>query len=424
MKHRRSIILLLLANFISGVSQGISMIAIPWYFTQIDGMGIFGVVFAMTNVAAMIWVPYSGVLTDRFERRKILMVVMSVLGFLILSIGAIGFYREGLPWGLVASVFVLTFLNYNIHYPTLYALVQEMTESEHYGRITSYIEIQGQTATIMAGAGAAFLLAGTQGGSLEIFGLQLTGLPEITPWQIHEIFLLDGITYFFGFLIITLIKYRPESAPAYEKGNILERLNTGVSYLRAHPYITIFGLASYAVFVAVLIDGFYLMAPYVSNHLEAGASVYAGGEIAYAMGAIFAGIFIRSLFKRSTLTDSVIVMSLATGSLLMVLYLTQSVLLFFIMSVILGLCNSGIRIQRVTYLFTRVPNEIYGRVNSVFNMSNILVRIILLSVFSMAFFQEGRNVIYAFLILSIFVFAGATVLIRFRKNILIDNKGS
>ena len=396
------------------------MIAIPWYFTQIDGMSAFGVVYALTNVIALFWVPYSGVLTDRFERRKILMVVMAVLGMVILLISAYGYSMGRLPWGMVAAVFVMTFLNYNIHYPTLYALVQEMTEEAYYGRITSFIEIQGQTATITAGAGAAFLLAGTQGGSLDIFGYVWTGLPEILPWAIHEIFLLDGITYFIGFFIIALIQYRPLAAKTKEMGSIVARLKTGINYLRSNPYVMIFGLASYAVFVTVLIEGFYLMAPYVDSHLLSGANVYAGGEIAYAFGAVMAGIFIRTIFKKMTLTDSVIIMSIATAALLMTLSLSNSVLIFFIMSVVLGLCNSGIRIQRVTYLFTKVPNELYGRVNGVFNMANILCRIGFLLLFSRAFFQTLDNIVYALFILSIFVVIAVYVLIRYRSKITLD----
>ena len=152
-KNRRSILLLFLANFISGVSQGMSMIAIPWYFTQQDDMARFGLMYLLTNVIAMVWVPYSGTLTDRFSRRKILLVLMAILGCIILSISFTGFYFDGLSWLMVSSVFVLTFLNYNIHYPTLYAFVQKMTEPEYYGKVTSYIEIQGQLATICAGAG-------------------------------------------------------------------------------------------------------------------------------------------------------------------------------------------------------------------------------------------------------------------------------
>ena len=396
------------------------MIAIPWYFTQIDELEKFGLVYALTNVAALIWVPYSGTLTDRFNRRNILITVMAVLGTIILAIGWTGHVNGGLPWYLVAGVFVLTFLNYNIHYPTLYAFVQEMTEAKHYGKITSFIEIQGQTATILAGAGAAILLAGTMGEGQDILGMSVSFFGEIEPWAINEIFLLDAATYFLGMSILALIRYRSATSLKTQGVRIWQRLKTGFTYLRGNPYILIFGLASYAVFVAVLIDGFYLMAPYVENHLNEGADVYAAGEITYAFGAIMAGVFIRRIFRRMELSDSIIIMSAMTAVLLYVLFATKSVWLFYLMGVIMGVCNSGIRIQRVTYLFNRVPNELYGRVNSVFNMGNIVVRIVLLSIFSLSFFQIGDNIRLTFLILAIFVLLAVMVLMYHRRNILLD----
>ncbi|MDX1684103.1 MAG: MFS transporter [Saprospiraceae bacterium] len=423
MKNRHSILLLLLANFISAVSQGMSMIAIPWYFTSIDGMAQFGWIYVLTNVMAFFWVPYSGLLTDRFERRKILMVVMGILGAIILSVGLLGIKLDGLPWLVVASVFVLTFLNYNIHFPTLYALVQEMTELKYYGRIASVIEIQGQTAMISAGAIAAILLSGTTGGGVELFGYMIENLPEIEAWDIHEIFIVDGITYFLGLIILTMIKYRPSGNRESNFGTLRSRIRTGLNFLASHPYITIFGLASYAVFVSVLIERFYLLAPYVSEHLEAGANVYAAGEMTYSMGAFLAGFTVQYIFRRIHLTDSIILMTTAVMALFMILFLTQSFVLFYVLGFVLGLCNSGIRIQRVTYLFSRVPNEVYGRVNSVFNMGNILFRIVFLACFSLPFFQQGRNIIYAFLILSLFLVCAIIVLLLYRKRIIIDHNG-
>lgn len=422
MRNRSSILLLLLANFISGISQGMSMIAIPWYFTQIDGMEQFGLIYALTNVIALFWVPYSGLLTDRFERRKILMVVMGILGAIILAIGLLGVSLDGLPWIVVAAVFVLTFLNYNIHYPTLYALVQEMTEMKYYGKIASIIEIQGQTATISAGAVAAFLLSGTEGGSIELFGYLIEDLPEIKPWDIHEIFLVDGVTYFLGLLILTTISYRPDEGSSVETGTVLSRVRKGIQYLRTHPYITIFGLASYAVFVTVLIQNFYLLAPYVVRHLGAEANVYAAGEMTYSIGALLAGFTIQYVFRKMHLTDSIIWMTVAVSIIFMVLFTTNSTTVFYVMGIIMGLCNSGIRIQRVTYLFTRVPNELYGRVNSVFNMANIAFRVVLLTAFSLSFFQESNHVIYAMLTLSIFLMVAVAILVFFRGHIILDQK--
>lgn len=418
MKNKGSIFLLLTANFVSAVSQGMSMIAIPWYFTQTEGMKLFGWLYALTNFLALFWVPYSGTLIDRFERRKVLMTVMATLGCIILGVGLFGYYSGQISGLVVASVFMLTFLNYNIHYPALYALVQEMTETRYYEKIASIIEIQGQTATISAGALAALLLAGTAGGKLELLGLIIHGFPEIAPWEIYEIFILDGVTYFLGFGILAMIKYRPVETVKKISTSIRQRLALGVAFLKDHPKILIFGLASYAVFVTVLIEGFYLMAPYVVNHLEASASVYAAGEMMYSIGALFAGFSIQYLFRRIRLTDSIIFMTIAVAGAFFIQFVCKSVLIFYLAGVVQGLCNSGIRIQRVTFLFSTIPNDLYGRVNSIFNMGNIVIRITLLLTFSMTFFQTDNNVIYCMLIQSVFLTIAVLVLVLNRKEII------
>jgi MFS family permease len=396
------------------------MIAIPWYFTQQDDMSRFGLMYLLTNVIAMIWVPYSGTLTDRFSRRKILLVLMAVLGCIILSIAFTGFYFDGLSWLLVSSVFVLTFLNYNIHYPTLYAFVQEMTEPEHYGKVTSYIEIQGQLATICAGAGSALLLAGFPEGGWTVAGIQLDFLPAMEPWKIHEIFLIDGLTYFAGVLVLAVIPFKSTVMTTPDRPPILERMKEGVNYLKENKYVAIFGFASYVVFLTVLIEGFYLLAPYVDRHLEAGADVYAAGEMTYAFGAILAGFLIQWLFSKVSLVDSVLIMTIASALVWLILFFSKVIAVFILVGIVIGMCNAGVRIRRVTYLFTKVPNAVYGRVNSIFNMGNISMRIILLAMFSQAFFQTGGNVKWAFMVLFALCAAAVGVLLFYRKRMLIS----
>ena len=76
-------------------------------------------------------------------------------------IGSAAFYgitNEHTPWILALAVFGTTMFHYSIHYPNLYAFGQEITEKENYGKLNSYIEIQGQSTSIFAGAFAAILL--------------------------------------------------------------------------------------------------------------------------------------------------------------------------------------------------------------------------------------------------------------------------
>ncbi len=412
MKNLKAIILLFLANSISGVAQGISMIAIPWYFAKENMMSGFGVIYVITSIISFLWVPYSGTLVDKYNRKYIFLTVSAVCGILLTAIAMLGDAKIGVNWMLVAAAFIMTFVNYNIHYPNLYAFIQEITEKKHYGKVTSYIEIIGQLTSVMAGAGAALLLEGTSEGLINIFGLKVNIGVNIEAWTIFEIFKLDAASYLLAFLIILLIRYQPVAKKGTIVGSVWSQLQTGWQYLKTHPSIFLFGVASYSIFVTVLITTFYLGATYVKNHLTASGDVYAASEMYFALGSVFAGAGIRWIFKSITLPMAIIVMTIVTTGLFAVLSITTSIAIFYGMCLLLGIMNAGTRIMRVTYLFTHVPNYLYGRASSIFFLTNISFRILFLGIFSLAFFHEGNNVIYTFAILSVFLFLTALILIR------------
>jgi hypothetical protein len=78
----------------------------------------------------------------------------------------------------------------------------------------------------------------------------------------------------------------------------------------------------------------------------------------------------------------------------------------------LGFSNAGTRIIRVTYLFDHIPNNIIGRANSIFYLYNILMRSVLLSVFSLAFFSFENNVVWAYAICGMFILAALIPMVR------------
>lgn len=418
MKNRNAIVLLFIANTISGIAQGISMLAIPWYFAQLGDMEKFGLVYILVNIISLFWVPYSGSIIDRYNRRNIFLFLTSAMGLLLLATASFGFWQGGLHWTMVAAMFMLTFFNYNIHYPNLYSLVQEITAPRHYSRITSYLEIQGQMTTMMAGAFGAILLEGTQNGVLNVFGFEVQSAININPWEIYEIFLLDASTYFLSFIIICFIRYIPIAERKRETGKLLQQLKTGFNFLKENRYIFIFGVASYAIFVVVLLEGFYLGALYAKNHLEASGAVYANSEMYYAIGAVAAGAGIHWLFKRTTLPMAVTVMTFLTGVIMLFLFLSKSILIFYLMLFMIGLTNSGTRVVRTTYLFSHIPNQYFGRASSIFFLTNVCFRILFLSIFALPFFHQANQVIYSFVILSVFLFISGGILVYFYPSFL------
>jgi len=422
MKNLAAIILLFSANIVSGIAQGISMIAIPWYFNLQDKMQLFGLVFLLTNVCSLFWVPYSGTLVDKYDRKKVFLAIIAISGTLLGSIAYYGVANDGLPLALVGLAFTITFLNYNIHYPTLYAFLQEITEKRYYGKLSSIIEVQGQFATILAGAVGAFLLEGISGGTMIVFGVDIPVSWSLEAWSIQEIFVLDASTYVLALLLVSLIRYVPLTERKSEVGTIISRFKRGYAYLMANPNILIFGLASYAVFLTLLLTGFYLMAPYVENYLQEGGDVYANMDMFYGSGALLTGITIRLLLKNMRLVDSIIGLTLMMAFSFVGLVLTKSITWFFLIAFVHGICNAGVRVMRVGYLFKYIPNEVFGRAASIFNLGNISARIVFLALFMLPFFYQGENVKYMMIIMAAILFTTVIVFLgfypRFHKDLV------
>ena len=135
------------------------MIAIPWYFIEIIDMPeFFAYSYIVITSATLFWGIYAGSLIDRYSRKNIFILTNLVCGLFIGSIAIYGYNNNYLSELMVVAVFAITIFNYNIHYPNLYAFGQEITESKYYGKLNSYIEIQGQSTSVLAGAFAAILL--------------------------------------------------------------------------------------------------------------------------------------------------------------------------------------------------------------------------------------------------------------------------
>ncbi len=408
MKNRRGILLLFIANFISGIAQGIAMIAIPWYFAQASAMGLFGLIYFCSNALSLMWSPYSGTLIDKYNRQRIflaLCLVMGLLEGLILLIGKTTSDGVGL-WG-VGAVFVLTSLNYNIHYNNLYAFSQEIIEEKYIKKLSSYMEVSNQVAAMLAGGAAAFLLDGTA----------TNAWISIKAWSIEEIFFADMTTYFIAFIILYNIDYeRFIFKKEIEDGNFITRLKAGLTYLKKDMQLFWFGLLSLNIFATLMVFEFMGSAMYVKSVLKSGGDIFALVDLFYGLGAASAGLLIQRIFAKIDLKNSVVFLTFLTAcSYAMMWYFPNAQLYLFLMFVI-GITNAGARIQRVTYIFQSIDNQYFGRVNSVFSFINILSRMFFIALISTPFFLN-ENVIRIFPVFIVFLFTTCYFLIKLQNKV-------
>jgi DHA3 family macrolide efflux protein-like MFS transporter len=380
------------------------LLSIPWYFSsQLKQGSLFGVLYSLITLSTLVWSLYAGALIDRHSRKKVFLGINIIGGIVLGSVAAAGYIIGHVPTPLVVLVFATTIYIYNIHYPSLYAFGQEISEKENYGKMNSYFEIQGQATSMLAGAVGAVLLSGTHNKMLNFLGINIRLPFDIEKWNLQDIFLMDFSTYLVAIILVSAIRYTPAEQLTVHAGKIMDRIKMGWDYLREHPLLFIFGNASHSIFVILLIEVHMLLPLYVNNHLHMGGDVYASAEIYYTFGALFAGVGIRQLFRKSNSVKAIIILMFVTTLVLVWAALTQSVLVFFIFSVIIGVTNAGSRILRITYLFNHIPNNMMGRTGSVFQAINVMLRVLFSWLFSLAFFTRGSNITWAYFIGGMFI---------------------
>ena len=408
MKNKLALNLLFTANGISGFAQGISMLAIPWYFAK--NTAYFNKAYGLITIGVLFFGLYAGTLVDKYSRKANFLGNSLICGILLLAIALLGFYQQALAPIWIVAVFGITLLNYNIHYPTLYAFGQEISDATYYAKVNANIEIVGQSTSILSGGIAAMML---EGATIHIPSINLN--ITIASWTIWEIFLLNAATYFIAVVLILFIKYTPQ-ARAIHQPNIITRITEGFAYLKQHPRFLWFGLFSYSVFAMLLVEIHAVLPAYVDKHLHQPGSVFAIADGIYAAGALAAGLFVNNVFKRTSTQKAVILLTAITAAIFIWAFATTSVAVIYTVSIILGFTNAGIRVLRLTYLFNHIPNQLMGRVNSIFNMVNIIVRSLFIFLFSIPFFTFDNNMVWAFFIMAIFLVISALVLILNAKK--------
>jgi len=412
-KPVKALILLFLANIISGFAQGITMLAIPWYLVHemgdANGKFLNATMVGTITLLSLFWGIIAGTIIDRYNRKHILMSLTGTGACILLCVSGFGFWYGSVPFILMALVYCSTVFTYNVHYPNLYAFVQELFDPRYYAKVNSALEIQGQTTSFLGMMMAGIFIGGSP--DVSWWPDSLT----IAPWSLHKIFLLDGITYIAGFLLVSQIPYVPSETKRVDKGALWGRIRQGFEYLWEHQPLLIFGIASYLMFFSLLVLVQVMMPIYVNDYLEADAIVLASFKGIYSLGAIFAGILGLSMWiKRGHAIKQIIFLLFLGGSVYLILALTHSVPLALLAASMIGICNAGTRILRITYIVKIVPNHVVGRVNSFFNVLNVLMRFAFIMMMTLPFFSasdHGSNIIYAFMILSIVLFTGAITLI-------------
>lgn len=390
--------MILFANIASSVGSGITMIAIPWMLvTSKDGNEVFGYVTIATTILSFILTPFIGNLIDNMSRKKLLLVSKFISLALLLVFSMIGFLGiEYEIWHYII-IYMIGTLYYTIFYPTMFALNQEIFNADQYKVLNGAMEVQGQLSSVIAGALASILL---------------------TKWELQTILLLDVITYAAAIYFYIRIPYAQASRLCTNTS--FNKATAGLLYMLKRPLMFIFLLFSIMPFIGVMITN-YLFPVYLADVLKTSGNVYGIQGMVYGVGAILGGIFVP-LIARKLGNEKTMIYGVLTYTLAISLIVVANVPSYLALMLFIAIGNSGTRVARNSYLMDQIPNELIGRVDSLFRSVGLLIRIALLALFT-GMVSNGL-IMSCFIVLSgILVISSVLILASWKKGLTSDYIG-
>jgi DHA3 family macrolide efflux protein-like MFS transporter len=365
--QKRSLRFVFTANVISMLGSGMNAAAVAWYILQATHSEIaLGTFAVLQTIPAMLMLPFTGVIIDREDRRRLVMWLDAVRAVIILAVAILAFMGRAKIWELYLMN-TLVAAGFWMFWPTITALIQELTPGEDF--------VHANT----------FLLAGIQGGWLiagSIVGFVYNRI------GLGGVLLIDFSTYLVSFLCYFAVRKGRHVVPrpAELRADIvaaetaLERfvreMREGFEFLRGRRNLVFLGI-SWALFLAAMMTGVVVTPPLSDNVFHAGAVGYgwlnAGWGTGAFMSALYAPWFIAGLGARRS-----IAISMGLLTICMILAPLSAVLVIAVL--IYGLMGSARGVTGVamnTSIMEQVPQHFMGRVQNTFYFMGTALQILL-----------------------------------------------
>src|SRR5215471_8344499 len=361
--QHRGLRLIFVANLVSMIGSGMNTAAVTWFILQSthSEMSLSALVVIQT-VPALLMLPFTGVIIDREDRRRLIMLLDALRGALILSVAVLAFRNKVQVWHLYAMG-ALVAAGFWMFWPTITALIQELSpESEFVGANT-------------------MLLAGIQGGWM-IAGAFVGFVYE----HIHlgGVLALDASTYAVSLICYFAVRkgkvtVKPREVPSHVGedawARYLHELQEGINYLRNKPHVVLLGI-SWAIFVASMLTQGVTTAPLSDRILHAGAKGYGWLNAGWAIGAftstLYAPLFIRRLHGRRSVVCAMAMLALS----LTLAPFSGSVALAVMCYVAMGSGRGLAGIAISSTMMEMAPKHFMGRVQNTFFFVGTLLQLV------------------------------------------------
>jgi MFS family permease len=364
--QRRGLRFVFAANVISMVGSGMNSAAVAWTVLQKThsemALGTFAV---LQTLPAMLMLPFTGVIIDREDRRRLVMMLDAARAVIILVVAVLAFRHRVQVWQLYLMN-TLVAAGFWMFWPTITALIQELTPEGQFVK---------SNTILLAGVQGGWMIAGAIVG----FVYEHIGLGGVL--------VIDVSTYVVSFLCYFAVRQGRVVPRATELKQDLEAAETalerflremgeGLSFLRGQRRVVFLGL-SWALFLGAMMTGVVVTPPLSDHVFHRGATGYGWLNGGWGVGAFVSAFYAPWLIARLGARGSI---AISMGLLTVCMALSPFSPWFAIAVLFYGAMGSARGVSGVamnTSLMEQVPPHFMGRVQNTFYFFGTLLQIVL-----------------------------------------------
>lgn len=336
-------------QIISLTGTWMQQIALPWLVYRLTGSAfLLGVVGFSSQIPAFLLAPLAGVLSDRWNRQRILIATQTLAMIQALALGLLFFTVAIKVWQIILLAVFLGFIN-AFDMPTRQAFVVEMVENkEDLGNAIALNSLMFNSARLIGPTIAGILIAATNEGIC---------------------FIINGISFLFVIASLWMMKIKPrETKP--RTTHVLHDLREGLSYV--HSFKPIKYIILLLALVSLVAMPYVVLMPVFAKKILHGGPHTLGFLIAAAgTGALTGAIYLAS---RKTVRGLVRIIPLSTAAFGIGLIGFSLSRLLWLSLPLMFVTGLGIMTQMATcntVIQTIVDDDKRGRVMSLYVMAFI-----------------------------------------------------
>lgn len=343
--------LLWIGKIISQLGDKFYAIALAWWILQKTNSPTIMGFFLLVSVLPCILIGFfAGALTDRYNRKNILIVTDIIRGFLVLAISCLSIFNMLEIWHVFLIGFCLS-LAAAFFDPAIQAIIPQIVEKE------KLVKANGMNQMV----GGACTVAGPLLGALAVSILGLA-------W----VFFANSISYFISAFLACFIKVNKIYKKTEKNTGIFKEITQGINYIKNQKQIT-----SVLIIIALahlFIGSLTVSLPFLAKELY-GNGVNNLGYLQMMLGVgLFAGSIFMSIKKKSSANvQTLILFIMAVGLCFIAISISQylkinTIYIYMSLLAAIGSCIAFASVFWQSLLQYYTPEHMRGRVFSISTM--------------------------------------------------------